>query len=514
MRGLASVAPTGTPFALEVTEVSKAFGPTQALASVSFSAARGTIHALLGGNGSGKSTLIKVLAGVQSGDSGSISVQGVPVQAADVTPQRSRDLGLRFVHQQSSTFAELTVAENLFIGDGFEARRGFRIPWRELHYSSLDILERFGIHARPTEPLGNLSPANQTMVAIARALKDQEASHSGVLVLDEPTASLPAQEVDLLLAALRRYADAGQTIVFVTHRLEEVLRASDVISVLRDGRLVDTVEALNLGHDDLIELIMGRKIDRFIPRQGIAPDAPIALSVDGLIGGPLRGVDLTLREGEIVGLAGLLGSGRSSLLRMLCGLQSPDAGRVELQGKEVSFPSIRRAMAAGIAFVPEDRTVDAAFSDLSVTENLTMACLSNYFTSGYLHRRQEARHALRLVPEYLIKTESVTSLMSALSGGNQQKVVLGRWLRRDPSLLLLDEPSQGVDVGARLEIWELIRRRTLTGMAVLVASSDYEELAGVCDRVLVLSNGAVASELSGAELTDSNLEHRTLEAMQ
>jgi ribose transport system ATP-binding protein len=494
---------------LAIRGLSKTFGATRALDGVSFDVHRGTVHALLGGNGSGKSTLIKILAGVHRGDAGTIDIGERRIDAAAINPQLARSLGLRFVHQQQSTFPDLSVAENLSVGSGYDRTRYGRIRWREAHQQAEKTIRRFGIPAEPTTALGELRPASQTMVAIARALQHEHEAHGAILVLDEPTAALPRHEVTVLLDALRRYAAAGQTILFVTHRLDEVLAVADDATLLRDGRLVETVPVQGLTHERLVELIMGRKVEQPARVGARAAGAPM-LEAIGLRGGAIRHADLRVRAGEVVGIAGLLGSGRSSLLRLLFGAMPAEAGSIALAGQTRRIRSPRDAMAAGVAYVPEDRAGDAAFPDLTVAENLSMSVCAEYYRAGRLRKRAERADARRLVETYHVKAESVGAPLSTLSGGNQQKAVLARWLRRKPKLLLLDEPTQGVDVGARTEIWGLVREAAQQGCSVLAVSSDLEELPLVCDRVLVLRRGEVVGEVAGDDLSTAVLQRMTL----
>jgi ribose transport system ATP-binding protein len=479
--------------------VSKAFGATQALDDVSLELRKGSVHALLGGNGSGKSTLIKLIAGVVSADAGQLEIRGQLHELGSMTPARARAAGLHFVHQQRAIFPELSVMENLAIGRGFDMGAGGRVEWRRTRRRAAAVLERFQIDARPDQELGELGPATQTMVAIARALQDQDDSGDGVLLLDEPTAALPAPEADLLLEALRRYADAGQAIVYVTHRLEEVFAVADRATLLRDGRVVGVVEPRSLDHEALVELMMGRTVEQIERLRGRV-EGPVVLAARGLAAGPLRPLDLDLREGEIVGLGGLIGSGRSSLLKALFGAMSLESGEVRIDGEQRRLDSPPAAMAAGLAYVPEDRQADAAFPELSVGENLSLTVVPDYWHRGVLSRRREHRDALGLFDSFLIVAESDAAPLHSLSGGNQQKVVLARWLRRQPRVLLLDEPTHGVDVAARAEIYELVHGAVAGGAAALIASSDFEELARLCDRVIVLRRGEVVAELDGEGL--------------
>ena len=492
--------------ALRTTGLSKTFAGTTVLREAHLEVRRGEVHALLGGNGSGKSTLIKLLAGVYHADPGGrIEVQGVAATADEWSPSMARSAGLHFVHQDPAVFGALTVAENLAIGRGFAQGAGGRIDWPATRRRTAQVLERFSLDVSPDTPVAALRPADRTMLAIARALQDQEGAHDGVLVLDEPTASLPVWEVDILLAALRKYAAAGQTIVYVSHRLSEVLELADRVTVLRDGEQVTTRDAADLTEEQLVELIAGRALDRVFPeRQGTMSDE-VVLSVRGLVAGPLRGVDLDLHRGEILGVAGLLGSGRSALLRALFADLPVTSGEIRLNGVSYRPSRPAAAMKAGVAMVPEDRGAEGLFASRSVRENLSAAVVSRYWSRARLQHRREHADARHLVDTYNVRPATDQAIAGTLSGGNQQKTVLARWLRRDPLVLLLDEPTQGVDVQARAEIYEHVQRAVAAGTAVLLVTSDFEELAHMADRAVVLREGRVAAEVHGADLEPHRL---------
>ena len=499
---------------LAVEGLTKSFAGTRALDGVSFELERGTVHALLGGNGSGKSTTIKVLAGVYEADGGQITLGGTTLDAAAITPSIARHLGLRFVHQQNTVFPTLSVAENLAIGHGFEAGIGGRVRWREQRRQAQALLERFEIDAAPTSKLGTLGLATQTMITIARALQDVEENARGLLVLDEPTSALPPHEADLLLDALERYVKRGETIMYVSHRLEEIVRIADRATILRDGVVAASLERDEISHDRLVELIMGRKGP--VTQLGASSrqrrsDAAAVVSVRGLSGGAARRIDVDVHEGEILGVAGLLGSGRTSLLRLLFGAQPREDGVILLRGRALDVTSPHEAMCAGIAYVPDDRLKDAAFMEMSVTENLGMAVTPMYVRGGRLRHRTERVAARGLMSSYMIKAASPKARFSTMSGGNQQKVVLARWLRREPQLILLDEPTQGVDVGARHEIWQIVRAAADRGAAVIAVCSDFDELAQVCDRALIVKGGRSVGERDGADLDGKTLEHAVLQ---
>jgi ribose transport system ATP-binding protein len=417
----------------------------------------------------------------------------------------ARSLGLHFVHQNPAVFPDLSVAENLAIGNGFETRPLGGIRWRALRRRTEAVLERYDISARPEELVGRLRPAERAMVAIARALQDQEGEHTGVLVLDEPTASLPRAEVVRLMGALHRFADAGQTILFVSHRLDEVIDACDRATVLRDGRVAGTLEKDEITEERLIELIAGRKLEHAYPSMPEVTSESIALETKDLTGGPLRGVSLQLHVGEVLGVAGLLGSGRSELLKMIFGAYPIQSGTVELGGRPVHFQHIGEAMDAGIAYVPEDRGTEGSFVDLTLSENLSAALVPSYWSHLRLRNRAADADARQAIKDFFISASSERQKMGTLSGGNQQKVIIARWLRRDPKILLLDEPTQGVDVGARAEIYELVSQAVGRGCAVILVTSDFEELSRVADRVVVLANGRLTATLRTPNIEPTRL---------
>lgn len=484
--------------------VTKRFLGTTALNDVSLEIAPGEIHALAGGNGCGKSTLIKILAGVHGADAGELAVDGVAVPLSAYGPEEAKASGMHFVHQEPSVFSDLTVAENLSIGRGFETRRGLT-DRAAIRRRCTQVLSRFGIECDPDDALGDLSPSQQTMVAIARALQDQEHAGSGLLVLDEPTAALPDREVQRLLEALRRYAADGQSILLVSHRLSELLDVADRITVFRDGVNVADGIAPSIGHDALVELIVGRDVEAYSPREPQESSGAAVLSADGITGGVVRDVSFAVGQGEIVGVTGLLGSGCSTLLRLIYGDQRIEAGAVTIAGKVSKSRTVSASIAEGVCFVPPDRKAQALLPDESVRANITIASLRSLSKRGVLRRRAELRGVAMDFERFSIRAGSMEMPVAQLSGGNQQKVVLARWLRRDPKLLLLDEPTQGVDAGARAEIWQLVDQAIAGGAGVLTASTDIEELATVAHRVLVMDRGRLVHELSGPDLNPDTL---------
>lgn len=485
--------------------LTKRFGASPALRNVDLAIAEGEVHALLGGNGSGKSTLIKLLAGVHGGDAGTIRVRNVSGDAHRWGVAQARAAGVHVVHQDPAVFADRSVAENLALGRSFERTRAGRIRWTAQLARADAVLQRVGVDIDPRAPVGSLGPAKRTMVAIARALQDDDGS--GVLVLDEPTASLPAAEVALLLDLMRARSAAGQTVVFVSHRLGEVFQIADTITVLRDGQRVATQPAASLDEHTLVDLMVGHHVAPASPSTTTL--GPVRLRVQALAAGPLAGIDLDVRAGEVVGIAGLLGSGRSTLLRAVFG-DIPRTGVVAVDGVELTPGSIRAAMRNGVSLVPEDRSRDALFRDHSVRSNVTAASVAKYSRRGLLNHGGESRDAQRWIGELAIAGPGERAPVGALSGGNQQKVVLARWLQRNPAVILLDEPTQGVDTAARATLHRHIRAAADAGSAVLMTSSDLDELSERCDRVAVLAEGRVATVLASAAATPAAIVAATV----
>lgn len=477
--------------ALHATAISKTFPGTRALVDVSLKLEPGSVHALAGGNGSGKSTLIKLLAGVHAGDPGGrLRAGGLEVASDAVTPEWSRRAGIRFVHQDLGLFEELTVAENLAVDGAYPFRRG-RIRWRELRYFAEQELDRRQLAVDVTAPVSSLRPSERTLVAIARALHGVHDRRDGVLVLDEPTARLPASEVDDLLAALRREAQAGHAIVYVSHRADEVLALADAVTVLRDGELVAAgVPASSLDEQRLARLVVGQELTS-VCQTATTVAGGTALELRDVHAGPLHGVSATFAGGDIVGLTGLVGAGRTTLLETIFGVRRPRAGAVLVDGRQLPLGDVAATMARGVAYVPEERLAQAAFPDLSVTVNLSAADPRRFWRPPLLRKAAERAAAHETMRQGAIRGPSVDAPLHRLSGGNQQKVVLARWLRRAPRVLLLDEPTQGVDVGARADLHRRIRAVAGEGACVVVASSDLDELLVLADRLVALRGGAL-----------------------
>lgn len=494
------------PSVLRVEDLRKSYGATKALKGISFNVRPGEIHALLGGNGSGKSTAIKALAGVIGADGGRVTIGSNDLEARDINPAVARTSGLRFVHQQAAIFPNLSIAENIALGSRFPGGRGGPISWRAVRAEARELVGRFNLDMDVTRAAASLRPASQAMVSIVRALKDVDELTRAVLVLDEPTAALPSDEANLLLVSLRGYADHGLGVIFVTHRLDEVLGVADRATVLRDGLVSAALETEDLNRDRLVQGIAGATVGRLEQVKSRPSSGGRRLvSVKGLSGRRLRSVSFEIRQGEILGIAGLLGSGRSSLLRSLFGLEAC-TGEVTIGTERAAFKTPREAIRAGVAYVPEDRANEAAFRDMSVTENISIVSTNDFWERGWLHIGAERKEARSLLGRFGIKAPNERAAIGALSGGNQQKVVLVRWIRSQLKLLLLDEPTQGVDVGARAEIFQAVREAADRGTAVLMVSSDFEELALIASRILVMHQGAIVEEITDPATNALDLE--------
>lgn len=493
---------------LEVRGLSKTFpGGHRALDRVSLRVGRGEILAIVGQNGSGKSTLIKVLAGFHDADPGaSILVRGKPFDPGATAE------GLHFIHQDLALAGGLTTVENLRLvrDGGLRAWRPFRAA-RERR-EARELLAGFGASFPVDVPVEQLSPAEQAIVAIARAL-DGWSREDNLLVLDEPTAALHEHEVRKLLDAVRGVAARGAGVIFVSHRLDEVRDLADRVVVLRDGAIVADVERGRYERAELIRHMIGEELDRLALRQGAdQPSGDPLLKVAGLTGEGLVGVDLEVYAGEVVGVAGLVGSGMESLNGAIFGATRRAGGEVSVAGTPVRPGDPSAAVAAGLGFVPSDRKRDAALMNWTLRENLTLPDLGSVSRSFSLRRSLEARETRHWIEEVDVRPRRPEHKMAELSGGNQQKVVIARWLRTRPSVLLLDEPTQGVDIGAQASIHELLAEVAAGGTALVVSSSNVKELVDLCDRVLVMHDGTVSAELARAELSEQRLVSEALGA--
>jgi L-arabinose transport system ATP-binding protein len=489
----------GRPSVIEAVAVSKEFGVVRALHSVSLAVRSGEVLALVGENGAGKSTLVRIFEGVFRPDSGSLTALGVP--RIFRSPADAHAVGIRVIHQEPDIVPDLSIAENLFLGD-FRRTRGIFFDRGDLARRTLRILTEFGLEKElsPWIRAGDLGPAHRQLMEIMRALR----SGLRMLALDEPTSSLTEDEAQRLFRIVRRLKAEGVAIVYISHRMREVRELSDRVVVLRDGRLILDRATSSVTDNEIVQAMVGRPISDLFDRSERKSGAAV-LSVRGLTTRRVKGVSFDLRAGEVVGLAGLIGAGRSELAEAVFGHDPLLAGSVAIGGRPIRLRSPADAIAAGIGFAPEDRKSQGLLLLRSVADNISLAVPDLISRFNFVQFGTERRISAELVRRLRIKTPSLDHLVSKLSGGNQQKVVLGRWLARQPKALILDEPTRGIDVGAKAEIYRLIAQVAAQGVALLVISSELPELIGLADRILVMAGGRIAGELSRQDASEERI---------
>ncbi len=481
---------------LALKNVTKSFGAVRALKGVSFSLEAGEVHALLGENGAGKSTLIKVIAGAHHSDGGRLEVDGAVIGGLD--PHSARQLGIACIYQQPALFPALSVAENIALGLERQGVLG-RVRWKQRREKARELLARVGARIDPELEVSQLSMPEQQLVEIAKAL----GAGARILIMDEPTASLTRTEVDLLMALVKDLRKQGVGIIYISHRLEEIFAIADRVTVLRDGESVGTYPVEGMDEATLIKHMVGREVSTIYPPSEGEPGG-VVLSLNGLgcAASGVSAVNLEIREGEIVGVAGLVGAGRTELARILFGITPADTGTISLLGKRVRIGSPPEAVAHGIAYVPEDRRRHGVILEMPIAANITMAIHSRIFPGSWLRADAERRLALEYIQSLGVKAYGPEAPGSSLSGGNQQKVSLARWLATKPKVLILDEPTQGVDVGAKAEIHRIIRGLARNGLGILMISSDLPEVLGMSDKIVVMREGTVVETFDGSAPAD------------
>ncbi|MDB5542782.1 MAG: putative transporter ATP-binding protein [Devosia sp.] len=480
--------------------ISKSFAGVEVLRDVDLDLRRGEIHALLGENGAGKSTFAKIVAGVHRPTRGTLTLNGMPVEVT--SPIVAQSLGITLIHQEPISFPDLSVAENLVLG---RADGGWlaRVPWAEMTRDARRLMDLLGVRIDVTRPMRGLSIADQQMVEIARAL----ASDSRLIIMDEPTAPLTPKEVETLFAIARRLRDEGRTIIFISHRLEEVRALCDRVTIFRDGNKIATEDIGTLTDADIIRLMIGRPLREYMHKQGTTI-GDVALEVENLtLPGVFSDISLTVRKGEMVGLGGLVGAGRTDVARAIFGVAPAASGTIKVNGKPVTIASPDAAIALGLAFVPEDRAVAGIFRTLPVEQNITAAVPGKIAPGGFIRGAVEKALASDSVNKLRIRLASLRQPIGELSGGNQQKAILARWLLTDPTVLILDEPTRGIDIGVKAEFYDMIGELAASGRAILLISSELPELLALCDRVLVMSEGRLTANLSRAEATQESIMH-------
>jgi rhamnose transport system ATP-binding protein len=482
---------------LEVRALSKSFGGIRALRAVSLRVAAGSVHALLGENGAGKSTLVKIVTGLQPPDAGEVLVDGVPRLFA--SPMQARQAGIVAVYQDPKMFPHLDVAENIFMGV-FPRLGGVLIDRGAMYRRAADLLRTLESGLDPGALVAGLSVGELQFVEFARALAERA---DRVLFLDEPTASLSPSDTERLFRVIRRMREAGTAIVIISHRLEELRGLVDTVSVLRDGAHVLTAPAETLGEGDIVRAMVGRTLDPAALRAHAPATAPVRLEVRGLgLPGSFENVGFDVRAGEIVGMFGLVGAGRSEIAQTLFGITPPAAGRVTIDGAPVLPRSARAMRAAGLAYVPEDRERQGLVASYSLRKNVAATVLGRLARWGILRRPREMELARRSIDDLSIRTSGTEAAVASLSGGNRQKVVLAKWLAIAPKVLLLDEPTHGIDVGAKAQVHAIVADLATRGVAVLLISSDLPEILAMSDRVLVAAHGRIVAQFSRAEASE------------
>ncbi len=483
---------------LVLDKATKSFGSVRALEDGSVTLYPGEAHALVGENGAGKSTLVKILAGVYQADAGQLTLDGQPVSFN--SPAASRAAGVSIIYQEPTLFPDLTVAENIFIGRQPQ-RRGRRIDRGRMRRSANEVFARLGIELDPARPARGLSVADQQIVEIAKAIS----FNANVIVMDEPTAALTSVEVERLFDVIRTLREHDAAVLFISHRLEEIFAICQRVTVMRDGRFVRTAPIDEITIDETIRAMVGRDLEALFPKTDTTA-AEVVLEVENLERvGVFHDVSFSVRRGEIVGLAGLVGAGRTEVARAIFGIDRRDGGEVRVSGKPLPNGSPRAAMAAGVAFVPEDRRQQGLVMDLGIDHNIALPSLRRLRQAGLIRRSRERQLATEWAGKLQLKFGRMSSTVSTLSGGNQQKVVLAKWLARKPTLLIIDEPTRGIDVGTKAEVHRLLDELVADGVAVLMISSELPEVLGMADRTLVIREGRLVAELSRAEADEDSI---------
>ena len=484
---------------LQLDGVVKSFPGVKALKGVSFDVTAGEVHALLGENGAGKSTLIKIMSGVYAPDAGRLLIDGNPVTLDG--PHAARAAGIATIYQELLLFPELSVAENIFMGHAPRTRFG-GLDWPAMRARGRKLLASLDITDLDVDQIvGTLSVGNRQRVEILRALSQD----ARVLIMDEPTAALTEHDVQRLFRIVRRLRERGVGIVYISHRMEEIFLLADRVSVLRDGAYIGTRAVSETDSGELIQMMVGRRIENLFPKVTVAIGAPV-LEVRQLTRLPrTRGISLTVHAGEIVGLAGLVGSGRSELAQTVFGITPATGGEILVEGRAARVASPADAVALGIAYVPEDRGTQGLVRAMNVRENMSLSVLRAMSHGGFIDEGAETRLADAGVAQFSIRTASIETIANKLSGGNQQKIVLGKWLATKPRVLILDEPTRGIDVGAKAEIYRLMGELAGQGLAILMISSELPEVLGMSDRVLVVREGRIVLELPRIEATQERV---------
>ncbi|HEY4391412.1 MAG TPA: sugar ABC transporter ATP-binding protein [Paenibacillus sp.] len=484
---------------LEMKDIDKSFSGVKVLQQVQFSLEAGEVHALMGENGAGKSTLMKILNGIYTKDNGSVRIKGTEQSLA--SPSAAQELGIVMIHQELNLIPHLTVMENIFLGREFTFGPTRLIRWGKMKQESTRYLSQLGLEINPETLVGDLSVGQQQLVEIAKALS----MNTEILVLDEPTAALTDREIEGLFRVIASLRERGVGMIYISHRMEEIFHICDRITVMRDGRYVGTEEVASTDMDQIVKMMVGREIKDRFPKVDIEFGEE-KLKVEGLSQkGVLHDISFSVRAGEIVGIAGLMGAGRTELAKALFGVTPIDSGSVMLNGKPVQIHKPMDAIRAGLALVTEDRKDEGLILSMSIRDNLGMTNLAAVSNLGFLSSTREDELAETMISSMRIKAAGSSQAVGSLSGGNQQKVVIGKWLATKPQVFILDEPTRGVDIGAKKEIYDLMNRLASEGVAILMISSELPEVLGMSDRILVMREGKLTGHFKREEATQENI---------
>lgn len=479
---------------LELREISKSFSGVEVVHKVDFTLQPGEIHALLGENGAGKSTLVKVITGFHQPDNGVIIFDGEERRFTDT--RESRQAGIAAIYQELSLFPDLDVAENIFAGR-HPLKFGNRVDWKSLYSESEELLEALGVEIELRQKARNLSIAQQQMVEIARAFS----INARILIMDEPTSALTLNEVADLFRLVNNIREKGTAIIFISHRLEELYEIADRVTILRDGSKIDTCQMNAVSRDELIRMMVGRKISKQFPKEEVDCGKVLLKAVNLSHDKLFRAINFELRSGEILGLAGLVGAGRTDVANALFGINPATSGQLLVEGEVVDISSPQEAMALGLAYVPEDRQKHGIIPDMQITPNISLPRLSEFATHGWIEEKEERNSTYEIACEMDVRANSMQQLVRELSGGNQQKVVLAKWLSTNPRILILDEPTRGIDVGTKAAVYMLMNKLVAEGIGILMISSELPEVLGMSDRIIVMREGVITQEFVRSEAT-------------
>ena len=486
-------------YLLEIKDICKSFPGVKALDKANLNIRKGTVHSLMGENGAGKSTLMKCLFGVYTKDEGEIYIEGEKIQFQN--PKQAMENGVAMVHQELNQVLQMNVMENIWLGR-YPTKMGI-VDKKEMYKKTKEILEELEINVDPKDKMNNLSVSQRQMVEIVKAVS----YNAKILVLDEPTSSLTNQEVEQLFKIINKLRDNGCGIIYISHKMEEILQISDDVTIMRDGKWISTHLAKDLTMEEIIKLMVGRNLEnRFPPKDNVIKD--VMLEVKNLTGASedsVKDVSFELREGEILGIAGLVGARRTELLETIFGMRKHSQGEIYLRGKQIDNKNPRVAIKNGFALLTEERRATGIFGQLDIKFNACISNINNYMKYGLLDNQKMKKDTSWTIESMKVKTPSQKTAIKTLSGGNQQKVIIGRWLLTNPDILLLDEPTRGIDVGAKYEIYQLIVDLAKKGKSIIVVSSEMVELLGICDRIMVMSNGYLAGEGATKDMTQEDI---------